>query len=398
MGEEGLGKEGEVSKIMTVITKPECVVDSGGEVEVEQCDGQSRDSESQQHTQGETENSSGLCPVLPVSTAAFSEAQRHTTTTTTRTTAAGNKDVSQKAPNVRAESLNGEEAKENRDSTAAPESQQDNSKCKSFLPEQVTGQQESDYSQVSAQQPVCDEDDEEIARRAREEGRVEVVFPGSVTQDGCCRIVCELLKCVLYQRQQLPMTYDQMVFFQKQQLATTQLEEGAVRKSIKPSGDSTWQRCQRTLRELDEVLGHMEVLFSLSYVPRVLFMLGSSGILPTELYEINMEALVQAGSDRSLRTSLCLRRLFRTLFVADLLSDIKPVRLMGTTVMALAHRDCGVEWFKPKVDFRVPTRVKRQVISLASGASGSGQRKADTSDWDDYIWFQTPVTIKGFCK
>lgn len=177
-----------------------------------------------------------------------------------------------------------------------------------------------------------------------------------------------------------------------------QLEEGAVRKSIKPSGDSIWQRCQRTLRELDEVLGHLEVLFSLSYVPCVLFMLGGSGILPTELYEINMEALVQGGNDRSLRTSLCLRRLFRTLFVADLLSDVKPVRLMGTTVMALAHRDCGVAWFKPKVDFRVPTRVKRQVISLASGTPGSGQRKADTRDWDDYIWFQTPVTIKGFCK
>lgn len=88
----------------------------------------------------------------------------------------------------------------------------------------MTGQQESDYSQVSAE-PVCDDDDEEIARRAREEGQVYVVFPGSVTQDGCCRLVCELLKCILYQRQQLPMTYDQMVFFQKQQLSTTQVRE-----------------------------------------------------------------------------------------------------------------------------------------------------------------------------
>lgn len=88
----------------------------------------------------------------------------------------------------------------------------------------MTGQQDSDYSQVSAEQHVCDDyDDEEIARRAREEGRVDVVFAGSVTQDGCSRFVGELLKCVLYQRQQLPMTYDQMVFFQKQQLAPTQV-------------------------------------------------------------------------------------------------------------------------------------------------------------------------------
>lgn len=83
----------------------------------------------------------------------------------------------------------------------------------------MTGQQESDYSRV------CGDDDEEIARRARVEGRVDVVFPGSVTQDGCCRFVCELFKCVLYQRRQLPMSYDQMVFFQKQQLTTTQVRQ-----------------------------------------------------------------------------------------------------------------------------------------------------------------------------
>lgn len=91
----------------------------------------------------------------------------------------------------------------------------------------MPGQQESDCSQVSAQQFACDYDDESIAKRAREEGRVDVVFPGSVTQDGCCRFVCELLKCVLYQRQQLPMTYDQMVFFQKQQLTTSQVRKRA---------------------------------------------------------------------------------------------------------------------------------------------------------------------------
>lgn len=92
-------------------------------------------------------------------------------------------------------------------------------------------------SQVSAEQPVCDtDDDEEIVRRAREEGRVDVVFLGSVTQDGCCRFVCELLKCVLYQRQQLPMTYDQMVFFQKQQHANRQVSD-RERQRLKHSKD-----------------------------------------------------------------------------------------------------------------------------------------------------------------
>ncbi|CAM4726106.1 unnamed protein product [Leuciscus chuanchicus] len=241
-------------------------------------------------------------------------------------------------------------------------------------------------------------DDEEILRRAREEGRVNVIFPGHITQDGCCRLVCELLKCVLYQRQQMPMTYDQMVFLQKQQHNTTQTEDTVNRRSAKTSGGLDWRRCQRTLQELDEVLAHLEALFSLSHVPCVLFLLGGSTILPTELYEVNMEALAVEAGESSLRTSSCLRQLFRTLFVADLLSDAKSVRLMTTTVMALGHRDCGVTGFKPKVDFKFPTKVKRQVICIASDLSLTGELQKRKRDLEDYIWFQASVTVKGFCK
>ncbi|XP_053339598.1 MAD2L1-binding protein-like [Clarias gariepinus] len=240
--------------------------------------------------------------------------------------------------------------------------------------------------------------EERMESRSLQDGRLNVVFAGTVMHYACNEFICELLKCVLYQRQQLPMPYDEIVVFLNQQLATTQLEGGAVMKPITSSGDTMWQRCQRSLLDLDEVLGQLEELFSLSYVPRVLFILRGSGVLPTEIYEVNMEGLVLKGCDRSLKTSDCLRQLFRTLFMEDFFSNIKPMRLMGTTVMALAHRDCGVEWFKPKVDFRFSTKVNRKVIALASGGIVSGQRKPDTTNSDDYIWLQTPVSIRGFLK
>lgn len=221
------------------------------------------------------------------------------------------------------------------------------------------------------------------------------------------------------------MTYDQMVFLQKQQHNATQVElltswllfslpfysvwlyilsysqtEGVVNhRPVKTSGGIDWRRCQRTLQELDDVLAHLEALFSLSQVPRVLFMLGGSTILPTELYEVNMEAVTVGAGENSLRTSACLRQLFRTVFVADLLSDVKSVRLMSTTIMAMGHRDCGVTGLKPKVDFRVPTKVKRHVIDIASDLSHVGElQKCNGDDLEDYIWFQIPVTVKGFCK
>lgn len=171
-----------------------------------------------------------------------------------------------------------------------------------------------------------------------------------------------------------------------------------MRRRPGQTGDFDWHKCQQTLQDLEEVLQQLEVLFSLSRVPRVLLLLGGSVILPKELYEINMEALVVAGGDQCLRVSSCLRQLFRTLFVADLLSDSRPVRLMPTTILALAHRDCGVEWFRPKLQFKVPTRVKNQVISLSTDPSSRNERTAETYEWKDYVWFQAPMAIKGFGK
>lgn len=70
----------------------------------------------------------------------------------------------------------------------------------------------------------CDDDlptsgqrnsDAEVARRAQEDGLVEVVFPGPVTLEGSCRFVTDIIKLILYLRQQLPMTYDQLKRHQK---------------------------------------------------------------------------------------------------------------------------------------------------------------------------------------
>lgn len=159
------------------------------------------------------------------------------------------------------------------------------------------------------------------------------------------------------------------------------------------------RKCQQTLQELEEVLQQLEVLFSISRVPRVLLLMGGCYcVLPKEIYEINMEALVVASGDQCLRVSSCLRQLFRTLFVADLLSDTKPVRLMSTTVLVLAHRDCGVGWFRPKLQFKVPTRVKNQVIALSTDPSTCKGQRAEGSDWQDYVWFQAPMAIRGFSK
>lgn len=173
-------------------------------------------------------------------------------------------------------------------------------------------------------------------------------------------------------------------------------DKDAASRRPAQSADMERRKSQQTLQELEEVLQQLEVLFSLSRVPRVLLSMGGSVVLPTELYEVNMEALVLAAGDQSLRVSSCLRQLFRALFVADVLSDARPIRLMPTTVLALAHRDCGVGWFRPKLQFKVPTRVRSRVIALSTDPSACRGPAAEGSDWQDFVWFQAPVAIKGF--
>lgn len=78
---------------------------------------------------------------------------------------------------------------------------------------------------------------------------MNVIFPGTVTQDGCCRFVSEILKCVLYQRQQLPMTYDQLVYSQKKQQVTSGYSEFKKKNSCGAtvdlkmlcSGETCWK-------------------------------------------------------------------------------------------------------------------------------------------------------------
>ncbi|AWP14220.1 putative MAD2L1-binding protein isoform 3 [Scophthalmus maximus] len=232
----------------------------------------------------------------------------------------------------------------------------------------TSGQRSLPDSSVNAskQHGNTEDGDAEVVRRAQEQGCVNIVFPGTVTQEGCCRFVSEILKCILFQRQQLPMTYDQLVYSQKKQQALMQDKDTVSRRPMQ-SADMDWRKCQQTLQDLEEVLQQLE-------------------------------ALVLAGGDHCLRVSSCLRQLFRTLFVADLLSDTRPVRLMPTTVLVLAHRDCGVGWFRPKLQFKVPTRVKNQVIALSTDPSTCNDPMEEVLDWQDYVWFQAPMTIKGFSK
>ncbi|XP_054991024.1 MAD2L1-binding protein isoform X2 [Sorex araneus] len=167
--------------------------------------------------------------------------------------------------------------------------------------------------------------------------------------------------------------------------------EDMVKKKPRPGAEANSRRCQQTLTELESVLSHLEGLFARTQVPRVLILLGGSALSPKEFYELDLSCLAPSSMDQSLSTAACLRRLFRAIFLANAFSELQAPPLMGTTVMVLGHRDCGEDWFRPKLNYRVPSRGHKLTVTLSCG-----RPSIPASTWEDYIWFQAPVTLKGF--
>ncbi|XP_074719518.1 MAD2L1-binding protein [Strix uralensis] len=222
---------------------------------------------------------------------------------------------------------------------------------------------------------------------------VSVVFPGPVSRESCCRFACELLKHVLHQRHQLPLPYEQLAYFCRRAM-----QDGDLIKKP-PSVDPASKKCQQVLMELEGVLQHLEVMFSLTLVPRVLILLGGNVMSPKELYELNLEGIYEGCAEESLKTASCVRKLFHALFVADVFSELKALPVVGTVVMLQGHRDCGVDWFRPKLNYKVPTRGRKLTVNLSCDGVinvSSSPPQHVTSTWEDYVWFQAPVTLKGF--
>lgn len=178
----------------------------------------------------------------------------------------------------------------------------------------------------------------------------------------------------------------------------TSQNEDAIRR-VYPRDPDNNKKCQQVLGDLERVFQHLEIMFSLTLVPRVLILLGGSAVSPKELYEINLQGISVGDAKESLQTAACVRKLFHSLFLADVFSDLSAVPTLGVIVMVQGHRDCGIDWFRPKLNYRVPARGRKLTVNLScsdhDGAIISSNAEVNSA-LNDYIWFQAPVTVKGF--
>uniref|UniRef100_A0ABI0P312 Radial spoke head protein 9 homolog n=1 Tax=Bos taurus TaxID=9913 RepID=A0ABI0P312_BOVIN len=79
---------------------------------------------------------------------------------------------------------------------------------------------------------------------------VPVVFPGPVSQEGCCRFTCELLKHIMYQRQQLPLPYEQLKHFYRKPFPQA---EDVVKKKPRATAEVQIKEETRLVSVIDQI-------------------------------------------------------------------------------------------------------------------------------------------------
>ncbi|XP_022090576.1 MAD2L1-binding protein-like [Acanthaster planci] len=265
----------------------------------------------------------------------------------------------------------------------------------------------------------------------------KVLLKGRVAPHVQANIVKEMLKHLMFQRNQIPMAYEQIKCEyerRKSGSAAALLHENGRHKEKQDLSSAAYKRLGQFISTVEELLANIDAVFNLSFVPRVLILLGATAVSPKEAHEIvfHNQVSVHDASLVDLRTKHCVRALMRTLITDSPIWEAKQLPLTNTLLLVRAHRDSGLSWFQPKMALKAPTRgqlyrceihcghVEHSVGFARDHKLNHGNDKccgghhsccmleqskveidAGTAvtealvESDDYIWYQAPLPIKG---
>ncbi|XP_019636730.1 PREDICTED: MAD2L1-binding protein-like [Branchiostoma belcheri] len=240
-------------------------------------------------------------------------------------------------------------------------------------------------------------------KSSSEAQRCSVKIDGLVAPQVCCRLTSELLKYLLYERQQIPLPYEQIKFDLNRDETARQDTKGKGitpklkrSKSLFPSSER--KRCKHVVDCMEELLPHLEDLFSLTFVPQVLILIGATAVSPKDAYILNFTDALTTSKENSLSAKSCIRSLLREMVTKDFLPISSMPPITNTLLLVKAHRDCGLDWFVPKLTYKLGSRGQQYDISLV-GTAHPGLEQVHVEEQgpkDDYIWYQAPISIKGY--
>jgi hypothetical protein len=260
---------------------------------------------------------------------------------------------------------------------------------------------------------------------------VDVEFSGVVQSENRAELLKEFIKYILYQRSQIPMYFDQIKDFLKQQ---SMLSNEHVSTAIRDQ--------QNVVENVESLFETIEQVFaSGETIKQVAIILGSTIVTPKDCYVISFPTEFYEGL--VLSRQACISALFRSLYDCDFLSPAKPLHTCTNLhVLFLAPRNCHLQRCKlvPKLSFRIPligmrfninivylpdavtlgnskldlvgeeldisgikplddslcSTGKAPLADLPSADVMSTPRSPGNSANDDFVWFEAPTRVKGY--
>mmetsp|Transcript_2186 Transcript_2186/g.2897 ORF Transcript_2186/g.2897 Transcript_2186/m.2897 type:complete len:215 (+) Transcript_2186:41-685(+) len=194
---------------------------------------------------------------------------------------------------------------------------------------------------------------------------LEVLLPQSGIV--CSELVCEILKWLVYIRQQAPSPFDELL------------------KEVKAP---TKQR--KFISSMNSLLESQQELFVKIQVYKIAILFGNTVTNPKETYILDFEHPQELDSvnDPKLLKQFE-RNLFQqlTMFIADAVAnEIAPTKMW---FFVLSKRETESQHFCPKQNFAIKPNWKPVTICFK-------QKNTAHVDQEDLVWFQSNYMIPGF--
>ncbi|XP_052104305.1 MAD2L1-binding protein-like [Mytilus californianus] len=203
----------------------------------------------------------------------------------------------------------------------------------------------------------------------------DLIFDGGIQSHTRCILVKEYLKYILYERQQIPVPYEQvkqgLKIMEDQLHNVNDVKTGPEHKQQKPPVRRSFvskmelRKITKLVKGLDELFEKLVENFEICpEVRQVLFLLGGTTVSPKECYLITLPPYHPESNNLS--SKFCIRYLMKELIMQDFVGKLKDVRTTNAIVMLNAPADSGIKWFLPKPNFTLPSRGTKFSLNLIS--------------------------------
>ena len=224
-----------------------------------------------------------------------------------------------------------------------------------------------------------------------------------VSQSMNSRLLRGCIEYLLYQRQQLPIPYHELVrIVEDQEKLCDGLEAGLIERPLasRRSLNTEYKKAKKVYEDVECLFDHINKLFLSTIVKSAMVLLGSTPVSPKERYFVKFPVAKEVNTaDSSARVcnSAC-RKLIRSLISNQELGSFKDISPTSMLVFIQANRSSDVEWFRPKPTFKPPHRGQSCKITVSTTSCSEQLAVSDPPDhsMDEWLWFQAPVIIRGY--